>query len=264
MRMWMGLLKKELRLQRDFMIGAFVVLVLLGIVGVWMSLSGHENVATLFLIVPLIWHFLFLPTYLLASLNFEWKHTAATWLQMPLAGWKLLIAKLISGGLYFLGAFTLSFLSLTIAMRFGHVNGPLNYVQITIQDQGGNVGEFVQHVIQSVGRTYFYLFAFTLYINLLFTPVVILFNVVRQWLRGTIYKFTSWLMFAISVVCIWLVVEISQSEAYQTLTHWGYLGYRSGGLQFGPFFVGELLLLLLLSVGMIAAAGWLLDRKVQV
>ncbi|MDH5506161.1 MAG: hypothetical protein OEZ02_02945 [Anaerolineae bacterium] len=92
---WKGLYNKELRLNARFSSGW---LMFSGAVAVWaviLAYSFRAGSGLLFFIIVL--HGAYLPLYVLASLNKDWRQTAHLWLHSPQSGAALLSAKLGAG-----------------------------------------------------------------------------------------------------------------------------------------------------------------------
>lgn len=264
MDVWFAMLKKELRLQRGVAIGILIALVLFGLLALWLAFSKDGLVSGVILMFPLFLHIFFLPIYMLSSVQKEWKHTASTFLQMPISGWKLLSAKLVSGLIYFFASFTLTFILCMISIRLG-VDGHLaQRIHWSDQDAGPNPVKLLEQFWGFAGRTYVLVLCGMLYANLVFSPITTLFAVLVQWLRSTIRKAAGFLTFLACAAFIWLLTVISDTTFYASISKWGEFSIPFDSMKIGHLYTGEILFDLLLTVGLFLGAGWLIDRKVEV
>ncbi|QED48749.1 hypothetical protein [Cytobacillus dafuensis] len=129
MRAFKGLFMKEIKLSRNwFLIGMalFIIAIFAGL-----ALTRYFNEPEILPIVSimiLVAHGLYLPAFLITSLNTEGQ--SQLWLHNPNSGVKLFLAKLAAGSVYFL-------ISLLLAMFFAHW-------QVNLSDHGGGFTQFIE------------------------------------------------------------------------------------------------------------------------
>ncbi|PWK09577.1 hypothetical protein [Tumebacillus permanentifrigoris] len=264
MNVWLSIVKKELRMQRGVALVILAALVLVSSLGMWFAFTKNEVASGLFLLIPLALHVFFLPLYMLNSIQKEWKHTSTTFLQMPISGWKLLSAKLVSGLLYFLISFTILFVVCGIAFRVGPDADFWQRVQWEFgAADGENLMVFSQYASLTT-QAYLYLLGALLYANLSLVAFTTLFSVVVQWVRNTIRKAAGLITFLVCVGFIWLLLLIADTTVYDKLTRWGQISFSTHGISLGHIYTGAVLIDLLLTVALFLFSGWLIDRKVEV
>ncbi|WP_028776011.1 hypothetical protein [Shimazuella kribbensis] len=268
MAVWWVLFQKEFRLTRLFWIVNLLVLLTIGIGGIYLANSSHSGIASLSLFVLIIWHHFYLLAYLLFNLYEEEIH-GSLWLQSPQSGWILLSAKFFAGViLMFLSLLlTFTFFWTTLHFDFSTTNNN-SFLAVTTQ-------LFKQHAIE--------LFIFIPFRSLLLASLGFLFYFIGNLLRDKLKAWRWTFILVLFVSCLLLIRLLHGISTANPIFHFGSINLldvtkiistelapNSPFLHlfqniFGqPLYWSDLLYGLLLTIACFFTVGWMLDRKVEV
>lgn len=249
MSVWSGLLKKEIRLGRVFVLVAFLAMLFyLGLAIYSTMKTEHGGVLFGFASALVVAHILYLPVYVGVSLRQE-QQTMHLWLHNPASGVYLLGAKWLAG---FIALCCSLFIACLITLYAGYLHDPkpLKQTIFTTNDVLIIGVATVMHVIL---------------ISSFLATLVIFFMVINLVLKTKLGKL-RWLLFGMVILFgprLWSRFE--GTNIYAFLTKWGPISLPDS-LQFASevIYIGTYLFYILLSVILFYISAWLVDKKVEV
>lgn len=256
MNNWIGLLKKEFRLTRTFFFGilTFDLLIMVG----FMIASANWETPYVTSVVGAIligMHSLFLPFYLLTSLNTE-SRNIHLWLHNPHPGYKLLAAKMLNG-------FVAMLMSVSVVGIFALI--PYFQENTAINLAIDHIWLFGFYFLMIVS-------AATISTGIWITFYWMFYQVIRTYIG----KWALVLVFGLIGIMSWFGAWFSETVIAKTLTEWGAINLPSpinmsvSQQQFDltlstfPFYVGNIVFDFIILVIIFLVSCWLLDRKVEV
>lgn len=254
MNVYLGLLGKDLKLMRGWMLGGIAIMAAVSLLGGWLAYRQPVGAVSFLMTFPLFLHLFYIPVFLWISLSREWKDTPAMWLQLPRSGWGLLAAKLVSSVIGFVLSYAVAF-----ALFYG-----ISAMEINRFAGPPFAADFDPIVyVEYMQRSFIGVFLLVIYTSLNLGVWTILFKVSVQAVKRTLRRF-SWLaMFVVFALLFWGYVALSETAAYSALTDWGAFTGDSVWAYL-ELKAGEFILDLPIMALFFYLAGWLMDRKVEV
>lgn len=273
MNAWWCLFRKEFRLMRAYAITNGLLLLFGGIFAISMANSYHHGLSSLVLFIAMIWHSVYLLLYMFKSLRAEKKNTPL-WLQSPQSGWMLIFAKFAAGLVMMGGSLGVNLILWLWAVHLDFLTG-LYQGPSGLRFLLSFHSQFMQHwgllALESVQCA--------LLLAALGCLIYFIVNICKYVLRGW-----RWMLFPILIfITLHLIVRFNDTSFYNTLFHWGKLNIPEfstlfsiapsshahfsqmpGSFFVGPLYWGDILYRFFLTAVFFYAAGWLLDRKVEV
>ncbi|ABO50046.1 hypothetical protein Dred_1516 [Desulforamulus reducens MI-1] len=260
MNAWWHLVKKEYRMTRTL---SAVLLGILIIAGLWVMYSNQDHLGIV--LAPaslLIICALFYPAfYMLTNVSSELKQTPHLWLHCPQPAWMLLTAKLVMAVVVMLAILLVDavFIYLTLFSL------PSEQIGTDIGSLALFVTELGTYVALAIIGASIYMAAWT---SLMAVATASTRNILGRfnWLAGL----------ATLIAATWGLGKIQQTWLFQKLTHWGAFnihllsvkrlfpqanGNPLEGLQ---LYAGQIFMVFIVTVAVLALSSWLIDNKVEV
>jgi hypothetical protein len=264
------LMKKELRLMRNFALGVLVAVIIGGLLDVRIAYDTQVGAASILLGTVLMVQGLYLPFFMWISLRKEWRRKGVVWLHLPQSGQMLLFAKLLSGFVYMLLTVLVTALILLWVVNVDTQNLTLDRLQskgfpaATQPD-----GSIYIAAIHNFPHLLWLAIPFVLYMGLYIAIWVMTMSISVQACKHSLRK-ARWLVgIGIAIIATWGMDALESADAFQPLFHWGSVSFKFiefSGVHITPltFYAGQFVIESVILAALFALCSWLLDRKVEV
>ncbi|MBP1994941.1 hypothetical protein [Paenibacillus eucommiae] len=262
-KIWWNLFKKELAVgsRMSMPIWASVLLFLcMGGASLFLASFFKSGLVSQVWLLVIYFHFIAPSVYMMMSLYKE-RERWPLWLQLPLRGWQLLAAKLAAASVELIMGLVVSVCMFLWVFELEDSN---NFWEFgtgegasTIKAETTTQAQYFYDLLRGEGIWSALGFIF---IAIGIAVVLVLLYMIAKSLTN---RFGRW-RWPVAIVLFGAISLLEyifeQTKEYSFLFRWGHLS----GLESEPIYIGEGLWIFLIMIVSLYAAGWLLDRKVEV
>jgi hypothetical protein len=270
MTSFITLMKKELRLMRNYALGVLVAVIIVGLLDIRLAYDTQIGAASMLLGGVLMVQGLYLPFFIWISLRKEWRRKGVVWLHLPQSGRTLLFAKLLSGFVYMLLTLLVTALILLWVVSVDTQNLTLARLQskgfpAAMQQEGS----IYIAAIHNVPHLLWLAIPFVLYMGLYIGIWVMTMSISVQACKHVLRK-ARWLVgIGIALIATWGMSTLESWDVYQHLFNWGLVSFHFtefSGMHITPlpFYVGQVVNDFIVMALLFTLCSWLLDKKVEV
>ncbi|WP_276915270.1 hypothetical protein [Aneurinibacillus aneurinilyticus] len=251
------LLKKDLKMMKGWFLGGAAVIAVVGVLGAWLAYQTRVGTVSFLISFLLFIHVFYIPAYVWRSLSKEWKGTYVYWLQFPQSGWTLLAMKLVSAAISLCASYFIAY-----AIFYGisqiEMNSKQQLLEVVVPDAFD-----VRSYIEYIRSSFLSMFSLILFLSVTLGVWVLLLNISIQAVRRWLHRFSGVVMLLLFIFLFWAELSFSNTQLYRSLTEWGaFTGTSAWAII--ELHIGDVLFSLLEVTVFFFAAGWLVDRKVEV